>query len=36
MYVKEILRHPVKSMAGERPETAPLTQAGLEGDRSGL
>lgn len=33
MYVKEIWRYPVKSMAGERVDTARLTQAGVEGDR---
>ena len=33
MYVKEIWRYPVKSMAGEQLETARLTPSGIEGDR---
>jgi hypothetical protein len=34
MYVKEIWRYPIKSMAGEQLETARLTHSGLEGDRT--
>ncbi len=33
MYVKEIWRYPVKSMAGERIEVSDLTELGLTGDR---
>ncbi len=33
MYVKEIWRYPVKSMAGERLQTARLSELGIEGDR---
>jgi uncharacterized protein YcbX len=33
VYVKEIWRYPVKSMAGEPLQTAQLTAAGVEGDR---
>ncbi len=33
MYVKEIWRYPVKSMAGERMQTARLTASGIDGDR---
>lgn len=33
MYVKEIWRYPVKSMAGEQLERANLTRLGIEGDR---
>lgn len=33
MYVKEIWRYPVKSMAGEQLERAILTPLGIEGDR---
>jgi hypothetical protein len=33
MYVKEIWRYPVKSMAGERLEAATVTPLGIKGDR---
>jgi len=33
MYVAEIWRYPVKSMAGEQLQTARLTEAGIDGDR---
>ncbi len=33
MYVKEIWRYPVKSMAGEQLERANITPLGIEGDR---
>ena len=33
MYVAEIWRYPVKSMAGEQLQSARLTPAGIEGDR---
>jgi hypothetical protein len=33
MYVKEIWRYPVKSMAGERLERAEITELGIAGDR---
>jgi uncharacterized protein YcbX len=33
MYVQEIWRYPVKSMAGEQLQRARLTPSGLEGDR---
>jgi uncharacterized protein len=33
MYIKEIWRYPVKSMAGELLQTARLTTSGIEGDR---
>ena len=33
MYVKEIWRYPVKSMAGEQLERANITALGIEGDR---
>lgn len=33
MLVKEIWRYPVKSMAGERLESAELTESGIVGDR---
>ena len=33
MYVKEIWRYPVKSMAGERLERAIITPLGIESDR---
>lgn len=33
MYVKEIRRYPVKSMAGESLQAATLTSLGVEGDR---
>ena len=33
MYIKEIWRYPVKSMAGERLERANITPLGIEGDR---
>ena len=33
MYLKEIWRYPVKSMAGEQLQTARLTPLGLDGDR---
>ena len=36
MYVKEIWRYPVKSMAGERLERATLTTLGIAGDREVL
>jgi uncharacterized protein YcbX len=36
MYVKEIWRYPVKSMAGERLEQATLTPLGIAGDREVL
>jgi uncharacterized protein YcbX len=36
MYVKELWRYPVKSMAGERLEEAEVTPLGLEGDRQVL
>ena len=34
MFVKEIWRYPVKSMAGERLTAATLTENGIEGDRN--
>ena len=34
MYVKELWRYPVKSMAGEQLQLARLTEAGIEGDRA--
>jgi uncharacterized protein len=34
MYIKEIWRYPVKSMAGESLQRATLTPLGLEGDRT--
>lgn len=34
MYVAEIWRYPVKSMAGEQMQSARLTAAGIEGDRT--
>jgi uncharacterized protein YcbX len=36
MFVKEIWRYPVKSMAGERLESARLDENGVEGDRKVL
>ena len=33
MYVKELWRYPVKSMAGEQLQTARLTGEGIDGDR---
>ena len=36
MYVKEIWRYPVKSMAGERLERAEVTMLGIVGDRQVL
>lgn len=33
MYVKQIWRYPVKSMAGEQLQTARLTPLGIDGDR---
>jgi uncharacterized protein YcbX len=33
MYVKELWRYPVKSMAGERLQTARVSTNGIEGDR---
>jgi hypothetical protein len=33
MYIKEIWRYPVKSMAGESLQAATLTALGVEGDR---
>lgn len=36
MFVKEIWRYPVKSMAGERLPSATLTENGIEGDRNVL
>jgi uncharacterized protein YcbX len=36
MYVKEIWRYPVKSMAGERLERATITPLGVAGDREVL
>ena len=33
MYIKEIWRYPVKSMAGEQLERANLTAVGIDGDR---
>ena len=33
MYVAEIWRYPVKSMAGEQIQSARLTEAGIDGDR---
>lgn len=36
MFVKEIWRYPVKSMAGERLPSAALTENGIEGDRNVL
>ena len=33
MYIKEIWRYPVKSMAGEQLQGAKLTQLGIDGDR---
>ena len=33
MYLKEIWRYPVKSMAGERLERAEITELGIAGDR---
>lgn len=33
MYIKEIWRYPVKSMAGERVEQSRVTNLGLSGDR---
>ena len=36
MYVKEIWRYPVKSMAGERLERASVTGLGVDGDRAVL
>ena len=35
MWIQEIWRYPVKSMAGESLETAELTQLGIAGDRVG-
>ena len=34
MWIQEIWRYPVKSMAGESLETADLTESGVEGDRT--
>jgi uncharacterized protein len=34
MYLKEIWRYPVKSMAGEQLQRARLTLTGIEGDRT--
>jgi uncharacterized protein YcbX len=36
LYIKELWRFPVKSMAGERLERARLTELGIEGDRNVL
>ncbi len=36
MFVKEIWRYPVKSMAGERLPSAALTENGIDGDRNVL
>ncbi len=33
MWIQELWRYPVKSMAGERIETAEVTEAGIVGDR---
>src|SRR5664279_4521952 len=33
MYVSEIWRYPVKSMAGEQLQSAQLTPSGIDGDR---
>ena len=33
MFIAEIWRYPVKSMAGEQVKSARLTQVGIEGDR---
>ena len=33
MWIQELWRYPVKSMAGERIETAEVTEAGMAGDR---
>ena len=33
MYVKELWRYPVKSMAGEQLQTARLAASGIDGDR---
>jgi uncharacterized protein YcbX len=35
MYLKEIWRYPVKSMAGEQDRVLQLTALGTEGDRVG-
>ena len=36
MWIKELWRYPVKSMAGERVENAEVTEAGIAGDRKVL
>jgi hypothetical protein len=36
MWIQELWRYPVKSMAGERIESAELTEAGIVGDRTVL
>jgi MOSC domain-containing protein len=36
MWIKELWRYPVKSMAGERVENAEVTEAGIAGDRTVL
>jgi len=33
MFIEELWRYPVKSMAGEPLQTAELTEAGVRGDR---
>jgi uncharacterized protein YcbX len=36
MWIQELWRYPVKSMAGERVESAEVTEAGIAGDRTVL
>ena len=36
MYIKELRRYPVKSMAGERLTQVQMGELGLEGDRIGV
>ena len=36
MWIQELWRYPVKSMAGERIESVALTEAGIVGDRTVL
>ena len=36
MWIQELWRYPVKSMAGERIESAEVTEAGILGDRTVL
>ncbi|MGH8569719.1 MAG: MOSC N-terminal beta barrel domain-containing protein, partial [Gammaproteobacteria bacterium] len=33
MWIQELWRYPVKSMAGERLESAEITRTGIVGDR---